>query len=420
MQKKLNITLVMDQYGETSNGTTVTARRLAENLTKRGHHVRIVTSSQLTGEDVFVVKKFNVPILRKIIASQGMQLAIPEKSTMIKAFEKSDVVHFLMPFRLSRKGKELCDKMGIASTAAFHVQPENITSTLSLGKFKPLTELIYHNFRGFYNKFTHVHCPSLMIKHELEKRKYTAKMHVISNGIVSDFKHEEAQKPDELRDKYIILMIARLSKEKRQDLLIKAIGKSKYNDKIQLIFCGKGPWKAHLQKLSEKYLKNSAVFKFVSQDELRRIINYSDLYVHSSDIDIEAIGCMEAFACGLVPIISDNKLVATNQFALNKHCLFKSGDPTDLREKIEYMIEHTQFCNQLRTEYVESSKKYAIEKCIDQMEEMFYQAYIENQQKYASKSNLNNPLYLNDLPLMPQEEAFLSCTEKGQESTALS
>ena len=30
MKKKLNITLVIDQFGETSNGTTVTTRRLAE------------------------------------------------------------------------------------------------------------------------------------------------------------------------------------------------------------------------------------------------------------------------------------------------------------------------------------------------------------------------------------------------------
>lgn len=46
-------------------------------------------------------------------------------------------------------------------------------------------------------------------------------------------------------------MIGRLSREKRQDLIIKAIGESKYNDKIQLVLCGKGPWKAHLESLSK-------------------------------------------------------------------------------------------------------------------------------------------------------------------------
>lgn len=90
-------------------------------------------------------------------------------------------------------------------------------------------------------------------------------------------------------------MVGRLSREKRQDLLIKAIGTSKYNKNIQLILCGKGPWKKHLQKLSKKYLANPVKFEFLPQPELLKVINYSDLYVHASDAEIEAISCMEAF-----------------------------------------------------------------------------------------------------------------------------
>ena len=36
-------------------------------------------------------------------------------------------------------------------------------------------------------------------------------------------------------------MIGRYSNEKRQDVLIDAISKSKYADKIQLVLAGKGP-----------------------------------------------------------------------------------------------------------------------------------------------------------------------------------
>ena len=41
-----------------------------------------------------------------------------------------------------------------------------------------------------------------------------------------------------------------------------------------------------------------------ARDELRRLINMCDLYVHASDAEIEGISCMEALACGLVPVIS--------------------------------------------------------------------------------------------------------------------
>lgn len=36
------ITLVMDQYGQVNNGTTVTTMRFAEVLRQHGHEVRIV------------------------------------------------------------------------------------------------------------------------------------------------------------------------------------------------------------------------------------------------------------------------------------------------------------------------------------------------------------------------------------------
>jgi glycosyltransferase involved in cell wall biosynthesis len=73
-----------------------------------------------------------------------------------------------------------------------------------------------------------------------------------------------------------------------------------------------------------------------------KIINYSDLYVHASDAESEAISCIEAFSCGKVPIISDSKVSATNHFALDPRCLFKAGKSESLRERIEYFIQHPE------------------------------------------------------------------------------
>lgn len=147
-----------------------------------------------------------------------------------------------------------------------------------------------------------MHCPSNMIAGQLKEHGYTANLHVISNGVSEVFQKKEVAKPKELQDKFVILMIGRLSVEKRQDLIIKAVLESKYESQIQLIFAGKGPWRSHLESLSEK-MTNPPIFGFYEEKELIDVINYSDLYVHASDAEIEAISCMEAFTCGLVPII---------------------------------------------------------------------------------------------------------------------
>lgn len=148
------------------------------------------------------------------------------------------------------------------------------------------------------------------------------------------------------------------------------IKKSKYEKNIQLILAGKGPWKEHLEMLS-KDLTNKVIFNFYSQDELLKIINFSDLYIHSSDAEIEAISCMEAFTCGLVPVISDSKLSATNQFAFDDRNLFEAGNSESLKEKIEYWIEHPEEKKIQSKKYIEYAKKYNIENCVKEMEKFF-------------------------------------------------
>lgn len=71
-------------------------------------------------------------------------------------------------------------------------------------------------------------------------------------------------------------------------------------DRLQLVFAGKGPKEKAYRKLAAG-LAHPPVFGFYGQDELRRLINMCDLYVHASDAEIEGISCMEALACGLVP-----------------------------------------------------------------------------------------------------------------------
>jgi len=94
-------------------------------------------------------------------------------------------------------------------------------------------------------------------------------------------------------------MIGRLSPEKRQDVLIRAVMKSRYADRIQLYFAGSGPWEKKLRRLGNK-LPNPPVFGYYNRDELIKLIHECDLYVHASDAEIEGISLIEAFACGLV------------------------------------------------------------------------------------------------------------------------
>ena len=162
-----------------------------------------------------------------------------------------------------------------------------------------INDKIYTYFRSYYNKFRHIHCPSNFIGNQLKDHGYTAKLHV----------------------------------------LIEAVKKSKYSDKIQLILGGKGQLYKEYVELS-KSLKNPPIMKFLTKKELIDVLSYTDIYVHSADAEIEAISCLEAIASGNVPIISNSSESATVQFAMDEESLFEHENSEDLAKKIDYYLDN--------------------------------------------------------------------------------
>ncbi len=373
----MKILLVMDQFDEGNNGTTISARRFAGALKEDGHEVRVAASGKpAEGKYPMPAIRF-LPIADSIIKSQGMVLAKANPETLEQAIAWADVVHFMMPFALSRAGLRIAKEMGKPVTAAFHVQPENITSTLHMGHSKKVNELLYDWFRDdFYNQFSHIHCPSNFIANQLKIHGYQAKLHVISNGVSPEFEPVERQKEPELAHKFVILMVGRYSEEKRQDVLIKAVKKSAHSDKIQLILAGQGPKKKSLERKGF-FLKNKPIFGFYDTGRLCELMAMSDLYVHAADVEIEAIACLEAIAAGLVPVIADSPLSATPQFALDERSLFKAGNAEDLAKKIDWWYEHAAQRRKMGKVYAESAGKYRLKNSIKRAEEMFEEAIAE-------------------------------------------
>lgn len=373
----MKIVLVVDQYDIGNNGTTMSARNLVEAMRERGHQVSVVGMGK-EGENKYVLPELKIPVVTQVSHKQGMSFAKPVESTLREAFQGADIVHFYMPFLpLATTGKRIADEMGIPTTGAFHVQPENITYNCGLAHSKLAPHLIYKFFKKhFYDQYTHLHCPTQFIANELQNYGYRAKLHVISNGVDNCFTYEKHQKPEQYADKFCILMVGRLSKEKRQDLLIKAVMLSKHKDQIQLFFAGKGP-KANAYKRMGKKLINPPCFGFYSKEELKSLMSICDLYVHPADVEIEAISCIEAFSSGLVPIISNSEKSATGGFALDKRSLFTADNPKNLAQKIDYWIEHPEERKKMEFQYSEQGKRYRLAHCAAIMEQMFNEAIEE-------------------------------------------
>lgn len=379
----MKILIVIDQYDNLSNGTTISAKRFVDGLRKNENEVQILSTGK-DEEDKVSLKTYRFPkIIDKYFKANEMVFARPDEEVMRNVFKDQDVIHFYMPFRLAKKGVKIAEEMHIPHTTAFHVQPENITYAVGLGTNHIVNDKIYTYFRSYYNKFRHIHCPSNFIASRLKEHGYTAKLHVISNGVGEEFKYDRKEKPEELKDKIIITMVGRYSPEKRQDVLIDAIKKSKYESKIQLVLAGKGQCYEEYKNETQE-LTNKAILKFYPKNELVNLLSYTDIYVHSADAEIEAISCLEAIACGNVPIISNSNESATVQFAMDEDSLFEHGNSDDLARKIDYFLDNPKILEEKRKAYSEFANKFRIENSVKLMEEMFREE-IEDYKKLENK-----------------------------------
>lgn len=284
-QTPMRILLVADQFYAANNGMTISARRFAQVLRQHGHEVRVLCFGKpeflASGERAYLLKKQYIPIFDNLISSQGMTFAKVDKTVIREAVEWAEIIHFLTPFALTHAAIRVARQMGKPYTAAFHVQPENITSSIHLGKVSWVNTAIYHWFHFYvYRYCTHIHCPSNFIAGELRRTGYEAQLHVISNGIDPEFQYRKLPKTDEFSGKFLILMTGRLSIEKRQDVLVEAVAQSKHKDEIHLVLAGKGPRKEKILALAKKrgiLLTN----RFFPKPELLDLIAMADLYVHA-------------------------------------------------------------------------------------------------------------------------------------------
>jgi hypothetical protein len=107
----------------------------------------------------------------------------------------------------------------------------------------------------------------------------------------------------------------------------------------------------------------------------------NDIYVHASDVEAEGLACLEALSCGNVPIISSSPRSAASQFALDERSKFAKGDFPDLRDKLDYWIEHPKERWVMRKKYAELGRNYTINKSAQKLLEMFAEAIERNKRR---------------------------------------
>lgn len=356
-QRPLTIAMVVDTSGNRGNGTSNSALQWAEELKRQGHTVRLVG----VGAPEYPARVNHVPLVSWVAKKQQMQFAEPSDTLFRTAFQGVDVVHIYTPFRFGQHACKVAKQMGIAATAGYHVQPENITYSAGPLKYIPgIDSFIYWLFNlWLYRKIDHVHVPTELGASLLRSHGYKAKLHVISNGYEARFTpktQHDAGKSAPIP--FHIVSSGRLTNEKNHVALIQAIARCRHAQDIELTIAGTGPLKKKLQRLASRLLSRPASIGFHKNAEMPALLRSGDLLVHPSIADLESVSVIEGMAAGLVPVIASSPLSAAGQFALRDESLFPVDDVEALARRIDWWIDHPDELSKWGKIYAEHTKEY--------------------------------------------------------------
>ena len=378
LQNKMKVLIVCNNAYMPGNGICTAVLSLADRLKQEGIAVRLMACENPDPkgpQPEYRLKHFKFPFFESIIYSNGFRYATYDRKIAAEALTWADVVHFCEGFPLEGKTARLANRMGVPCVGSYHLLTENIMANLGMKKARLLNRLVTLWWRkAVYDRCEYVHCPTETVKKYLIDNGFRSKMKVITNGIdISD----KSYTPRVLENTPIkIICIGRLSNEKSQETLMNAMRYSRYADRIQLHFAGKGPKMKKYEKISEKLVRDKILvqrplFGFYTQKELKEHIRESHLYIHCAWVEVEGLSCVEAIAEGVVPVIAEGRLTAASQFALDERSLFPASDSCALAQKIDWWIEHPEERSAMEKSYAESASKYAATDSTKEMISMY-------------------------------------------------
>lgn len=163
-------------------------------------------------------------------------------------------------------------------------------------------------------------------------------------------------KPKKTAKKYDLIFLGNLTKNKRLDIVIKAV--SKLNSKVNLAVVGQGKYDTFYKKLCTKYGIESTVHFLGFKKDVRKYLSSSKILVLASDNEGLPQCVMEAMSCGIpcvVPNVGDIRdLVSHNQNSL----IFERSDAKDLTVNIERLLSDEIFYSYLSR----NARKDAVDK----------------------------------------------------------
>jgi glycosyltransferase involved in cell wall biosynthesis len=372
---------VLDTFDGVKTGGVLSARRFVEALRRR-HEVTVLAAGP-AGPGREPLPGFYPPLFARVMREMGFVFAVPRRAVIERVLRRADVVHLQFPFWLGMRTAALARPAGVPVVAGFHVQPENMLRNIGLGgpRASGLVERTYRLFlRRYFALADTVVCPSAFALGLLRDRGLAVPAEVISNGIPpelaplhspgADLGPLRPPRPGRGDGPFLLLAVGRLAREKRLDVVVEGVRRSRHAPRIRLVITGRGPEERRIRARAAT-LPRPAEIGFVSDEALRDLLRSADLLLHASEVELEGMAVLEALGCGTPALIADSATSAAPQLAVSPELLFRAGDADDLARRLDALLDQPERLAEARARCPALARSHRFEDSVERLEALY-------------------------------------------------
>ncbi len=368
----MKIGLFSDTYPPFINGVSTSVLMLKRALEKKGHEVYVVSVNDN-------LLSYSYDEENKILKMPGIPTGIYDYRLTsiypIRIINKVrkwdlDVIHSHTEFGVGTFARLFAKQFDIPLVHTYHTMYEDYIHYITGNYFKkPGTKLVEYLTNFYCDKTAdELIVPSLKTYRLFkEKYKYTKNIHIVPTGIEIDrfipkkYKQSEIDELKEelnIKDKFTLLFVGRIAKEKNIDFLLKNHSKliKKYPS-IVLLIVGDGPeLEKYKKEVIKKKLENNIIFTGrVLFEKIGLYYQSCDAFVTASLSETQGLTVIEAMAAQKPVLCIDDENFKTVIKDMENGLIFKNVK--QYFEKVSLLIENEELYNQI----VENGKVTAIE-----------------------------------------------------------
>jgi glycosyltransferase involved in cell wall biosynthesis len=329
------------------NGVSVTLQEVSRIARERGLDIRIVTalhSSEAVGLPGNVL---NLPFIYEfgLPYYESYRLKVPSLLASLKELYQfePDTIHISTPGPLGLFGLLVAKLMNVRSVGFYHtdftLQAREIVEDDSVPR------MLETYTRWFYSAMDEIRVPTTEYMTSLKARGFDGrKMRRFSRGIDLDLFAPGASPGRAflasrfgVRPGTTLLYVGRISRDKGLEFLLEVYRQvARDRDDLNLLIVGDGPFLNELQQKAE--MDRVAFAGRVDHGALPALYAASDLFVFPSATDTFGRVVLEAQACGLPAIVSDQG--GPQEIVLNGRTGFvaRARDLPDWSRKVEHVL----------------------------------------------------------------------------------